>query len=66
MSTITNLIKSLCCALPLALGVAVITTTAGCEDDKEAILDVETPETDVELNRSKKDGSLELEIDKDQ
>ncbi len=61
MNRLLKRIGSACCALPLIAGIAA-TGLSGCEDKKKTIIDIETPGTDIKLKKSKKDGSLELDI----
>lgn len=55
-----------CCfalLLPVAAGVAMC-GASGCrqQEQKEKIIDIHTDDTDVEVERSKKDGSLDVEV----
>jgi hypothetical protein len=56
-------LRSCCCVLPLLAGAAIV-GLSGCEKKKEKIIDIETPNTDIEVERSKTDGSLEIKIQK--
>jgi type IV pilus biogenesis protein CpaD/CtpE len=55
----------LCRLLPVLLAAGIATGgISGCQkkEPKEKIIDIETPDTDVEIERSKKDGSLDIKI----
>lgn len=64
MSRASRLLRPCFCSLSLAVaGVVGVAGMTGCESRKERVIDVETPGTDVEVDRDKKDGSLEIDVD---
>jgi len=48
----------------MALAVAAVIAVSGC-DRKETILDVETPGTNIEVDRDKDTGRVEVNVDRD-
>jgi len=48
--------------LPLTTLLLVLTAAAGC-DDKEDVIDIETPDGSIEVERDKDDKSLDVTIE---
>jgi hypothetical protein len=61
MSRVSRLLRPFLCSLSLVI--AGVAGMAGCESRKERVIDIETPGTDIEVDRDKKDGSLEIDVD---
>lgn len=56
-------IRSRCCIATLLMTVAISgAALTGCREKKEKIIDIETPNTDIEVERSRKSGNLDIKV----
>lgn len=58
----TSYLRSLCVPLGLTtfLAIAPLTLLSGCDDDEE-VLDIETPNSEIEIERDDDTGALEID-----
>ena len=47
------------------VALAMIVTLPGCEEKKEQIIDIETPRGEVEVERDKESGDVDVEVKRD-
>ncbi len=59
-----NRFKLISLSLLICATLSVISVIAGCEQ-KEKVLDIETPNGSIEVERSKGSGKVDIEINKD-
>ncbi|MEZ6046427.1 MAG: hypothetical protein R3C11_12825 [Planctomycetaceae bacterium] len=63
MNTLIKKISIIALAVPVMAGIPAV--LAGC-DNKETILDVETPDGELEVERDKDTGSVDVEVEKNE
>lgn len=59
-----NRFKLISLSLLTCVALSVVSAIAGCEQ-KEKVLDIETPNGSIEVERSKGSGKVDIEINKD-
>lgn len=47
----------------LSLTMTTMAVTIGCEPQKEEVLDIETPGTDVDVDRNTDTGAVDVDVD---